>query len=175
MSCCSDEGFGVRDGGSGWRRRYVVPSGTVQVLDGGTLGMELLRFVTGTQRLLVLDSINGGQAPGTTFAFRDGEVAAHFQAKLSAHEVGIQDVLTLLAVTGRPIPKVTVIGAQPYELEAGVELSQGMEALLPRIEAMALAELADWGIEPQRREQAAADDFHAVDEAGAAGSGPQIA
>ena len=27
----------------------------VQVLDGGTLGMELLRFITGTEKLLILE------------------------------------------------------------------------------------------------------------------------
>lgn len=147
-----DEGFGVRvveylDA------RYDFPD-YVQLVDGGTLGIELTQYVTGTQKLLVIDSINGGAAPGTMFRFEDDDVMAHFQDKLSAHEVGIQDVLALLSVTGKKIPDVVVIGAQPYDLGAGVELSPDMKALLPRMAEQALAELSAWGVEAVEKEQA---------------------
>ena len=42
-----------------------------------------------------------------------------------------------------------VSGAQPYDLEAGVELSPGMAALLPDIAAQAIEEVGRWGIHPQ--------------------------
>lgn len=111
----------------------ITISESVQVVDGGTLGIELTQYVTGTKKLLVIDSINGGQEPGTRFHFHNDDIMTHFQDKLSAHEVGIQDVLALLTVTGRKIPEVVVLGAQPYDLEAGVELSPEMKALLPLV------------------------------------------
>jgi Ni,Fe-hydrogenase maturation factor len=92
----------------------------VQIVDGGTLGIELTQYVTGTNKLLVIDSINGGAEPGTVFRFHNDAIMEHFQDKLSAHEVGIQDVLALLTVTGHKIPDVIVIGAQPFDVEAGV-------------------------------------------------------
>ena len=157
-----DEGFGVRvveylDS------RYEFPD-TVQLVDGGTLGIELTQYLTGTKRLLVIDSINGGKTPGTAFCFRNDEVMAHFQDKLSAHEVGIQDVLALLTVTGRKIPEVAVIGAQPYSVEAGVELTEAMQALLPQMAEQALAILKDWGIEPTSQKSADAQNLHNVAE-----------
>ena len=88
----------------------------------------------------------------------------HFQDKLSAHEVGIQDVLGLLTVTGHKIPEVIVMGAQPYDLEAGVELSEGMQKLLPEVVDKALAELRAWGIEPKKKEVPDAMDFGVVAE-----------
>ena len=88
----------------------------------------------------------------------------HFQDKLSAHEVGIQDVLALLTVTGHKIPDVVVIGAQPYDLEAGVELSDGMKALLPEVADEALAQLKAWGIDPVPRENADEMDYTTVPE-----------
>ena len=139
-----DEGFGVRVA-EYLAAHYDFPD-NVQVVDGGTLGIELTQYVTGTQKLLVIDSINGGAEPGTVFRFAGDEVMEHFQDKLSAHEIGIQDVLALLQVTGKAIPEVVVIGAQPYDLEAGVELSPGMQALLPQIVDQALQELDNWGI-----------------------------
>ena len=74
------------------------------------------------------------------------EVRAHFREKLSAHEVGIQDVLTMLELTGKAIPEVVVIGAQPFSLEAGVELSLQMSKLLPKVADMAIDILKSWNI-----------------------------
>ena len=45
-----DEGFGVRTIEE-LSRCYAFPD-NVEVLDGGTLGMELLRFIDGADRLL---------------------------------------------------------------------------------------------------------------------------
>ena len=56
-------------------------------------------------------------------------------------------MLTTLSVTGRAIPDVVVLGAQPYAVGAGVALTPAMEALLPEIERRALEELSRWGIE----------------------------
>ena len=80
-----DEGFGVRVA-EYLDAHYDFPE-SVQVIDGGTLGIELTQYVTGTKKLLVIDSINGGQAPGTRFHFHNDDIMAHFQDKLSAHEV----------------------------------------------------------------------------------------
>lgn len=157
-----DEGFGVRVA-EYLDRHYDFPE-NVQVIDGGTLGIELTQYVTGTKKLLVIDSINGGVEPGTRFHLRDDEVMAHFQDKLSAHEVGIQDVLALLTVTGHKVPDVVVLGAQPFDLEAGVELSPGMKSLLPSVVEEALDVLKEWGIEPRRRENARTMDYGVVAE-----------
>ena len=157
-----DEGFGVR-AVEALDKTYDFPD-NVQLLDGGTLGMELLRFVTGTKKLLVIDSINGGEAPGTIFCFRNSEVLAHFQDKLSVHEVGIQDVLALLEVTGKPIPEVTVLGAQPFAVEAGVSLTEEMAGLLPEITQRALGQLTDWGISYQKKAEPKELAFHTLAE-----------
>ena len=157
-----DEGFGVRVA-EYLDKHYEFPE-SVQIVDGGTLGIELTQYVTGTEKLLVIDSINGGAEPGTTFRFHNDDVMEHFQDKLSAHEVGIQDVLGLLTVTGHKIPDVVVIGAQPYDVEAGVELSDGMMKLLPQMVEQVLKELKNWGIEPKKREHVDDMDYHKVAE-----------
>lgn len=158
----TDEGFGVR-AAEYLDHHYMFPD-NVQIVDGGTLGIELTQYVTGTNKLLVIDSINGGAEPGTVFRFHNDAIMEHFQDKLSAHEVGIQDVLALLTVTGHKIPEVIVIGAQPFDLEAGVGLSDGMQALLPQIVEQILKDLRDWGIEAQRKETAGDFDYSVVAE-----------
>ena len=71
---------------------------------------------------------------------------AHFQEKVSSHEIGIQDVLAWLTVTDRAIPNVVVLGMQPYDLSAGLTLSPVMEAALPAFAQRAAEELRAWGV-----------------------------
>ena len=146
----SDEGFGVRVAET-LDAAYDFPD-DVQVLDGGVLGMELLRFVTGTEKLLILDALKEGGADGKCRRLAGEEVKAHFREKLSAHEIGVQDVLTFLEVTGKPIGEVVVIGAEPKSLEAGLSLSPELLPLVDEAAAMAAEELAHWGVEMKRKD-----------------------
>ena len=146
----SDEGFGVRVA-EALDAAYVFPD-EVQVLDGGTLGMELLRFVTGTEKLLILDALKEGGVDGKCRRLAGDEVKAHFREKLSAHEIGVQDVLTFLEVTGKPVGEVVVIGAKPISLEAGLSLSPEVAPLVEEAAAMAAEELRRWGVELTRKD-----------------------
>ncbi|MBE8954635.1 MAG: HyaD/HybD family hydrogenase maturation endopeptidase [Quinella sp. 2Q5] len=143
----SDEGFGVRVV-EYLQKNFTFPP-NVALIDGGTLGVELLHFVWGTRRLLIVDSIDGGVESGTTFHLRGNEIRKHFAQKISAHEVGIQDVLTMLELSNK-LPHVELIGAQPFSLEAGVELTEPMKILVPKFAAQALEILRGWGLEVQR-------------------------
>lgn len=140
----SDEGFGVRVV-EYLQKNFAFPD-NVNLIDGGTLGVELLHFVAGTKRLLIIDSIDGGAEPGTTFHLRGDEIKNHFAQKISAHEVGIQDVLTMLELSGKKIPHVELIGAQPFSLEAGTELTEPMQKLLPVFADKAVEILRSWGL-----------------------------
>ena len=140
----SDEGFGVRVV-EYLQDNYKFPD-NIALIDGGTLGIELTQFITGTKKLLIIDSIDGGKEPGTSFYLAGEELKTHFREKISAHEVGIQDVLTMLELTGKAIPEVVVIGAQPYSLEAGVELTEQMKTLIPTIADRALEILKSWNV-----------------------------
>ena len=158
----SDEGFGVRVV-EYLAANYDFPD-EVQLIDGGTLGIELTHYVTGTDKLLIIDSINGGKAPGTEFRFTGSDIKAHFADKISAHEIGIQDVLTMLELTGRKIPRMTVIGAQPYHIGAGVNLSEPMQKLLRSTAVRAIEELESWGISPRPKAASSAVDLSTVAE-----------
>lgn len=140
----SDEGFGVRVV-EYLQKNFTFPE-NVALVDGGTLGVELLHFVTGTQKLLIVDSINGGVEAGTTFHLQDDELKKHFAQKISAHEVGIQDVLTMLELTGKKIPHVELIGVQPFSLEAGTELTPQMSKLVPTFSDKAVEILKSWNL-----------------------------
>lgn len=141
----SDEGFGVRVV-EFLKKNYEFPQ-NVQLIDGGTLGVELTHFIIGTQKLLIIDSIDGGVEGGKFFHLHDDEILNHFTQKISAHEIGIQDILTMLEVTGKKIHAVELIGAQPFSLDAGINLTPQMEKLLPIFAEKALEILTAWKVD----------------------------
>lgn len=141
-----DEGFGVHIVEK-LQQEYNFPA-NVEVLDGGTLGMELMNYIIGTDKLIVVDAISGGSAPGTFFRFVNAEVKAYFQEKVSMHELGIQDVLAALEVIEQPVKDVIVMGAQPYIVDAGVGLTEDMAALVEKTKNLILEQLKEWQVEP---------------------------
>ena len=138
----SDEGFGVHVV-EFLRKNYKFPD-NVQLIDGGTLGVELMHFIIGTSKLLIIDSIDGGCEAGKFFHLRGDEILKHFTQKVSAHEIGIQDILTMLEITGKKIPCIELIGVQPFSLDAGINLTPPMQKLVPVFVEKSLKILNEW-------------------------------
>lgn len=139
-----DEGFGVRVVEE-ITRRCLFPE-HVAVLDGGTLGMELLRFVAGADRLLILDAVNGGGQPGEIYQLANDEVKAYFKQKVSMHELGVQDVLAALELIEQPVKEVVVLGIQPAVIDVGLELSPVVQPGVNKVINKTLDVLGSWGI-----------------------------
>ena len=140
-----DEGFGVRVVEE-MQRRYLFPA-KVQVLDGGTLGMELLPFISATECLLIIDAISGEKPPGSCYEFANEAVKAYFRGKVSMHELGIQDVLAALTVIEKPVQEIVVLGAEPASLEVGLELTPVVAACIEPVIKQALFYLQKWQAE----------------------------
>jgi len=140
----SDEGVGVH-AAEALRAAYELPH-DVDVIDGGTAGMELLDPLTGIDLLLILDAIKAKRAPGTVILLTGKEVPAFFRAKLSPHQISICDVLASLEFAGHPPKDLVLIGCEPESLELGTELTPAIAAKVPEMVATALAQLAARGI-----------------------------
>lgn len=122
-------------------------SDSVQLLDGGTLGMELLRFLKGTKRLLLLDAVQGDQDPGALYCLRNSEVEAHLSGALSVHDLGLKDVLAVMTLLEAPVEEVVLLGLQPQTLAVGMELSEPVAAALPALVQAARTQVQQWQAE----------------------------
>lgn len=145
----SDEGIGVR-AAEALREHYELP-GNVEVIDGGTAGMELLGPLTGTDLLVVLDAVKAGRPPGTLVRMSGRDVPVFFRAKLSPHQVSLCDVLAGLEFSADLPKEIVLIGVEPASLELGLELTPTVAAKIPQVLGMAVAELAARGIEVRER------------------------
>ena len=140
----SDEGFGVRVA-EALSQRFLFPD-TVEVLDGGTLGIELMRFLDGAQRLILIDAIHGSE-PGSFRIIQGDDVRLYFQEKVSLHEMGIQEVLASLVVMEKPIAEIVVIGVVPQSLEIGLDLTPLVASRIDEATDSVIRQLHDWGLE----------------------------
>jgi hydrogenase maturation protease len=116
-----------------------------ELLDGGTLGLNLLPIVEQCSHLLVLDAVSAGKAPGTVVELRREQIPLYAGVKLSEHQVTFQEVLGLANMRGKLPPRLHLIGVQPSDLTIGVELSATVAAALPEMVQRAVAVLREWG------------------------------
>jgi len=140
----SDEGVGVH-AAEALRAAYDLPHG-VDVIDGGTAGMELLDPLSGIDLLVVLDAVKAKRAPGTVVTLTGKEVPVFFRSKLSPHQVSICDVLASLEFAGNPPKDLVLIGCEPLSLELGTELTPTVAEKVPEMVAAAVGQLAERGI-----------------------------
>lgn len=136
----SDEGVGVRAVEALVEKAPLPPD--VEVLDGGTSGMDLLDQIAGRARLIVVDAVRTGRAPASVVRLAGDEVPAFFSSKLSPHQLGLCDVLAVLRLMEAAPARISVIGVEPASLDLGLELSPAVAARLPEVVALIEAELA---------------------------------
>ncbi len=139
----SDDGLGSRVI-SELERRFV-PGAQVQLLDGGTLGLDLLPRLEGIDRLLIVDALQMGADPGTLFRLEGEEVPRAFANKLSVHQMGLQDLLAVAELQGNLPSELVVIGAQSGLIEMGMELSPPVDSALDKVVDAVRNQLEEWG------------------------------
>ncbi|SUG47458.1 hydrogenase-1 operon protein HyaD [Salmonella enterica subsp. arizonae] len=81
----ADEGFGIRVAERLYAR-YHWPE-EVDIVDGGTQGLNLLGYVEQASHLLLLDAIDYGLAPGSLRTYAGEKIPAYLSAKkMSLHQ-----------------------------------------------------------------------------------------
>jgi hydrogenase maturation protease len=140
----SDEGVGVKA-----IRRLVsdarVPA-NVTLVDGGTLGLELLSYAAEAEHLLLIDAVDVSREPGTVVRF-DQAALKGLPGGATMHQVGAADLLSTMYLMGHEPAAIVLLGVQPASTNLGVDLTPPVEAALDRLVDAAIAELTRWGSE----------------------------
>jgi hydrogenase maturation protease len=104
----------------------------VTVVDGGTGGFHLLSYFSDYETIVMIDATMDGQPAGSIRVI-EPRFASDFPRALSAHDIGLRDLIESAALLG-PLPKcylVTISIAEPQSLRT--ELSPTVAESLPRI------------------------------------------
>lgn len=105
-----------------------VPPGT-RLIDGGTLGLDLVRHLDGVRGLVVVDAGDRGTAAGTVTVRRGEEALAAATADGAAAH-GIGEMLTAARLLGALPRSVAIVEIAAGEITPRVGLSPVVEAAL---------------------------------------------
>jgi len=132
-----DEGVGVH---AVHRLQEMQLPDNVQVLDAGTAAMDFLTEIQSADRIVFIDAVKAGGEPGTIYRLTPEDVAARGESRLSLHEVGVLEALSMAEHLGGH-GDVSIIGVEPKEISWGMELSADLQSKLPALIEAVLAEL----------------------------------
>jgi hydrogenase maturation protease len=145
----SDEGVGVRVV-ERLAQTHCLPE-RVRLLDGGTLGLDLLYYLEGVENLLIVDAVEMGKEPGALLRMEGDQVPSFLSIKMSPHQIGIPDMLFAAKLKGLYPQNVVLWGVQPADLTVGLELSPVVASQLEVLVDKVSEELAQWGIAVERK------------------------
>ena len=140
----SDEGAGVHA-----VRQLQAISGNragIDYMDGGTLSFTLAGPIEESDAVVVIDAADFGAEAGAVQVF-EGKAMDDFLSaarKRSVHEIGLHDLMSVAALTGRLPERRALIGIQPRELGWGDVPSPSVVEGIARACAHALEIIERW-------------------------------
>lgn len=126
----SDEGLGVH-----FLKEFAKDSlpDNIELLEGGTAGLELVHLIQEVDFLIIVDAINAKSEPAAVFRFFPEDIKILPERyEVSFHQVGILEVLAMASILGNA-PQTLIFGIQPKSLEWGLELSPEILDVFPKI------------------------------------------
>lgn len=143
-SIMTDDGFGVKVVNTLSSRYHF--QGNIRLIDGGTLGLDLLPHLEDVESLLIIDALDMRDKPGQLFRLEGEDVPRAFASKLSVHQMGLQDLLAVAELQGHVPTKLVVWGVQPECIEMGTDLTAAVESAVEPVVQKVLNELQAWGV-----------------------------
>jgi hydrogenase maturation protease len=121
-----DEGVGIHV----IRELEKEPPESADLIDGGTGGYQLLGLFTGYRRVILVDATLD-ENPAGTVRVTHPCYSKDFPIQLSAHEIGLRDMIEALELTGSmPQFDLVTISVKDYA-DLSLDLSDDVKAAVP--------------------------------------------
>lgn len=114
-------------------REMELPS-AIDVVDGGTGGMDLVHLLDGVEEVILVDAAEIGREPGEFAWLTSDHVPAPAAGRISAHQLGVAEMLRLAELMDKHVT-VSICGVQPGAIDYGMELSPQVAGKLDSIVA----------------------------------------
>ena len=132
-----DEGVGVRVIEALQKQKFPD---TIDLVDGGTSGADLIDILADRRKVIIVDAVDAGKAPGTVIRFEEDDLENIPNSALSLHELGIAETLKMTSKLNCKPKEVVFFGIQPKDISPGLELSDEMGEIVPIVAEKALKE-----------------------------------
>ncbi|MFH0990150.1 MAG: hydrogenase maturation protease [bacterium] len=135
-----DEGIGIHVA----RQLQSMPlPPTVEVLDGGTGGFELLDFCRNRDKIIIVDAMMADEEPGSIIRATPEELELRWHSPRSAHFGGLRELLDALKLE-TPVPEIIILGIVPAIIDQlTMELSPKLKTMLDQISLLVIREVGN--------------------------------
>lgn len=145
-----DDGVGVI--AIDYLRENFVFEPAVELLDGGTLGFNLVEYFLEYDNVFIIDTISIDDAVGSIYKIPAQELLGQGSYKNTAHEVEVVQMLEACQLYDK-MANVTVFGIVPQDIHSTkIGLSKNILKQFEHLIQTVLDELETLGIKVQRRE-----------------------
>ena len=142
----SDDGVGVH-AVHRLQEDFEFPD-SVELIDGGTKGLDLLPLLEGRDKVLIIDAANFKKEPGTIDIVEGDRIPAFLSTKLSVHQIGLPDMLFAAKLMEIMPDEMCLVGIQPESMETGTDLSEKVKNQFEPFLNTILQKLNEWGVVP---------------------------
>ncbi len=112
-------------------QKEELPSG-VDIMDGGTGGFHLVSWIEKYDRIIMIDATLDKNPPGTVRILKP-RYASDFPPLMSAHEIGLRDMMSIMELTGT-MPEIDLIVISASDVsEVGMELTPEVEKAVQQV------------------------------------------
>lgn len=146
----TDEGVGVHVVNAIKERYRFTPE--IEMLDGGTMGLDLLHIFDDHDRLMLVDAVDYDKEPGYIRVIRNDEIPQAIHHKFSVHHIGLNDLMAVAKLTDKLPAEVCLVGVQPASIEPGLEMTDIIQSRFEAVVTTVLGALGEWGIAATARE-----------------------
>lgn len=125
-----DEGIGVHTINE--LEKHDLPE-SIEIYDGGTGGFKLIDLMHGAARVIFIDAVETGKAPGSVTIFSTEEVCSIYnKKKYSLHDTDLMEIIKMTEMLGNP-PMIEIVGVQPKTISYGTTLSKELAGSMSNI------------------------------------------
>ncbi len=140
-----DEGVGVHAANT-IKQRYTF-SPDVEIIDGGTMGLDLLPIFEGRDKVLIIDAVDFGREPGHIGMIENDNIPSVLNSKLSVHHINLSDVLFAAKLMDISPSEICLIGIQPQSLDVGLDMTGEIKGKIEILIDAVIGKLKEWNIE----------------------------
>ncbi len=139
----SDEGLGI-EAVRMLLDRYRF-SENIEIVDGGTQGLELLQYFDNVKNLIIIDAVySKNKKAGEILKIPKEKIKYYLKTKMSVHDIGLEDVISALDLLDKLPEKIVIIGMIPEKIEFSYGLSDTVNKKLPFLIKEVLKQIKEW-------------------------------
>lgn len=108
----------------------------IHLLDGGTGGFHLISWLEKYDRIIMIDATLDNNPPGTIRMIRPN-YASDFPPLMSAHEIGLKDMIEVMQLSNGKLPEIQLIVVSVINInQVGMNLSPQIKTAVPAVVKM---------------------------------------